>query len=155
MLSMIIAEQTRTTRTPAFWGYPRQLMIIHTIGSYRIPSQKKTKSKLQIKDFAKIANLWILELYTWHAIWSCLIRCANMKWIWQVLWRYRADTILSTEGQMDKDNGPMVPGLYSHHDICCSNEKSYVNFWYHILCKLQIILKKKHSWDSMIIRSMS
>ena len=58
---------TRTTRTPAFWGYPpppndypyhwvilenedtpRRLMITHTIESYWIPSQKKTKSKLQI-----------------------------------------------------------------------------------------------------------
>ena len=40
--------KTRTTRTPAFWGYPRRLMITHTIESYWIPSQKKTKSKLQI-----------------------------------------------------------------------------------------------------------
>ena len=39
---------TRTTRTPAFWGYSRRLMITHTIASYWIPSQKKTKSKLQI-----------------------------------------------------------------------------------------------------------
>ena len=28
---------------------PRRLMITHTIESYWIPSQKKTKSKLQIK----------------------------------------------------------------------------------------------------------
>ena len=35
---------TRTTRTPAFWGYPRRLMITHSIESYWIPSQKKTKS---------------------------------------------------------------------------------------------------------------
>ena len=42
-------KKTRTTRTPAFWGYPpRRLMITHTIESYWIPSQKKTKSKLQI-----------------------------------------------------------------------------------------------------------
>ena len=39
---------TRTTRTPAFWGYPRRLMITHSIESYWIPSQMKTKSKLQI-----------------------------------------------------------------------------------------------------------
>ena len=30
---------TRTTRTPAFWGYPRRLMITHTIESCGIPSQ--------------------------------------------------------------------------------------------------------------------
>ena len=35
--------KTRTTRTPAFWWYPRRLMITHTIESYWIPSQKKTK----------------------------------------------------------------------------------------------------------------
>ena len=64
---------TRTTRTPAFWGYPRRLMITHTIMSYWIPSQNKTKSKLQIL------------YYTRHTHISCLIRCANMKWIRRVL----------------------------------------------------------------------
>ena len=42
----------RTTRMPTFWSYPpippNRLMITHTIESYWIPSQKKTKSKLQI-----------------------------------------------------------------------------------------------------------
>ena len=39
---------------------PRRLMITHTIESYWIPSQKKTKSKLQIfKKIAKISNFWI------------------------------------------------------------------------------------------------
>ena len=41
-------DLTRTTRTPAFWGYPRRLMITHTIEPYWIPSQSKTKSKLHI-----------------------------------------------------------------------------------------------------------
>ena len=35
--------QTRTTRMPAFWGYPRRIMITHTTESNWIPSQKKTK----------------------------------------------------------------------------------------------------------------
>ena len=38
---------TRTTRTPAFWDNPHRLMITHTSGSHQIPSQNKTKSKLQ------------------------------------------------------------------------------------------------------------
>ena len=42
------SNTTTATRTPAFWGYPRHLMITHIIESYWIPSQKKTKSKLQI-----------------------------------------------------------------------------------------------------------
>ena len=51
--------KTRTIRTPAFWGYPRRLMITHTIESYWIPSQKKTKSKLQILKIRQ--NFWILK----------------------------------------------------------------------------------------------
>ena len=39
---------TRTTRTPAFWGYPRRLMITHTIESYSIPSQKNNRSWTEI-----------------------------------------------------------------------------------------------------------
>ena len=47
----------------------RRPMITHTGDSHQIPSQNKTKSKLQIlKNF-----------------WSCLIRCINMKWIQQEL----------------------------------------------------------------------
>ena len=41
-------DATRTTRMPAFWEYPHWPMIIHTIDSYQIPSQNKTKSKLPI-----------------------------------------------------------------------------------------------------------
>ena len=37
-----------------FWEYYRHLMITHTIDSYQIPSQNKTKSKLQILKIAKI-----------------------------------------------------------------------------------------------------
>ena len=62
---------------------PRRLMITHTIESYWIPSQKKTKSKLQILKKSpqfQIFKFWNRH-YTRHTFWSCLIRCANMKWI--------------------------------------------------------------------------
>ena len=36
-------------------------MITHTIESYWIPSQKKTKSSYKFKDIAKISTFWILE----------------------------------------------------------------------------------------------
>ena len=36
------------TRTPAFWDTPHRSMITHTSDSHQIPSQNKTKSKLQI-----------------------------------------------------------------------------------------------------------
>ena len=65
---------------------PCRLMIIHSIESYWIPSQK-TKSKLQIlKNSPKfhICEFWNKH-YTQHTFWSCLIRCANMKWIRRVL----------------------------------------------------------------------
>ena len=36
--------KTRTTRMPAFWGYPRHLMITHTIESCWIPSQTRSNN---------------------------------------------------------------------------------------------------------------
>ena len=63
---------TRTTRTPAFWGYPRRPVITYTIdqvvlnpksilltSSYRIPSQKKVKAE-KLEKFAKNENFRIL-----------------------------------------------------------------------------------------------
>ena len=85
-----------------FWGYPRRLMITHTIESYWIPSKKKTKSKLQNdKDLPKYLN------FETDFIWSTPSKIA---WydvhIWngsdEYCWRYRADTILSTDGQTGK-----------------------------------------------------
>ena len=57
---------TRTTRTPAFWGYPRRLMITHTIESYWIPSQKKKKSKLQILRICQIFQFLNFETNFTH-----------------------------------------------------------------------------------------
>ena len=97
---------TRTTRTSAFWGYPRRLMITHTIESYWIPSQKKTKSKLQIlknRQNFKIFEFWNGH-FTRHTFWSCLIRCANMKWIRWVLLKIQSghDSVhRRTDGQTD------------------------------------------------------
>ena len=50
---LFTSRRTRTTRTPAFWDTPRHPMITHTSDSHQIPSQNKTKSKLQ-----KIAKNW-------------------------------------------------------------------------------------------------
>ena len=45
-------------------------MITHTSGSHQIPSQKKTKSKLQIKKIAKNSNFAILQrtFHTTHVL---------------------------------------------------------------------------------------
>ena len=40
---------------------PRRLMITHTIESYWIPSQKKTKSKLQIQKICQNFKFFNLE----------------------------------------------------------------------------------------------
>ena len=57
-------------------------MITHTGDSHQI--QVKTKQS-QTYKFKKLPNILILEfckqLYMWHAIGNCLIRCENMKWI--------------------------------------------------------------------------
>ena len=54
-----------------------------------IGSQVKTRQSqsYKFKEFAKTFNFWILKKKTcsWHTFWSCLIRCANMKWIRWVL----------------------------------------------------------------------
>ena len=54
-------EQTRTTRTPAFWDTSRRPMITHTSDSHQIPSQNNTKSKLHSLKSAKNSNFEILQ----------------------------------------------------------------------------------------------
>ena len=90
---------------------PRHLMITHTIESYWIPRQKKTKSKLQIKKIRQ--NFKIFEFqnghYTRHTFWSCLIRCANMKLIRWVLLKIQSghDSVhRRTDGQGDTSIPP-------------------------------------------------
>ena len=67
-------------------------MITHTSDSHQISYHKKTKSKLQISK--NLPKIQILEFcnnpYTWHTFWSCLIGCANMKWIRLVLWKIQS-----------------------------------------------------------------
>ena len=61
---------TRSTKMPAFWDTPHHPMITHTSDSHQIPSQNKTKSKLQIKKIAKNSNFDILQetLHTTHLL---------------------------------------------------------------------------------------
>ena len=64
----------------------RRLMITHTIESYWIQVRRRQSQNYKFKEFAKISNVLILNKhYTWLTFWSCLIRCANMKWIRWVL----------------------------------------------------------------------
>ena len=66
---------------------PKPILLTSSSCSYWIPSQNKTKSKLQIYRICQTFNFSNFEkkLYTRHSFWSCLIRCANMKWTRRVL----------------------------------------------------------------------
>ena len=90
------AEQTRTTRTPAFWGYPRRL------------DPKSKEDKVKVTNLKNSPKFQIFEFwnghYTRHTFWSCLIRCANMKWIRWVLLKIQSwhDSVhRRTDGQGD------------------------------------------------------
>ena len=96
-------ERLRSEDTPC------RLMITHTIKSYWIPSQKKTKSKLQIwKICQKFFWFWNGH-YMWHTFWSCLIICAKMKWIRWVLLKIQSghgSVHRRTDGQGDTSIPP-------------------------------------------------
>ena len=76
---------------------PHCLMITHTIESYWFTSQatsllshigsqikRRQSQSYKFQEFANFSNYWILHCAR-HTFWSCLIRCANMKWIRWVL----------------------------------------------------------------------
>ena len=73
---------TRTITTPAcvLRDTPHRPMITHTSDSHQIPSQNKTKSKLQIlKNCQKFKFYFFCKkLYMQHTFWCCLVRCINM-----------------------------------------------------------------------------
>ena len=78
---------TRTTRTPAFWGYPP---LPHDYPYHWVILDPKSKEdKVKVTNLKNSPKLQIFEFwnghYMRHTFWSCLIRCANMKWIRWVL----------------------------------------------------------------------
>ena len=76
-LSTVIARETRTTRTPEFWGYPPPPHDYPYHWVILDPKSKEDKVKFtNLKNSPKFHN--------------------------EYSWRYRADTILSTDRQTDK-----------------------------------------------------
>ena len=116
-------------------------MITHTIASYWIPSQKMTKSKLQILKIRQ--NFWIFEfwngLYTRHTFWSCLIRCANMKWIRWVLLKIQSghDSVhRRTDGRTDRrTDGQGDTSIPPYQLRWSGGYKNLVNSKYHNFIK--------------------
>ena len=99
--------KTRTTRTPAFWGYPQPP---HDYPYYWVildPKSKEDKVKVtNLKNLPKFQKFkfWNKH-YTRHTFWSCLIRCANMKWIRRVLLKIQSghDSVhRRTDGRTDR-----------------------------------------------------
>ena len=92
---------------PAFWGYP---LPPHDYPYYWFildPNSKQDKVKCtNLKNLPKLPILAFWKnLNAWHTFWSCLIRCLNMKWIWQVLWKIQRghDSVhRRTDRQMDR-----------------------------------------------------
>ena len=99
-------EETRTTRTPAFWGYPPPP---HDYPYHWVILDPKSKEdKVKVTNLKKSPKFQIFEFwnghYTRHTFWSCLIRCANMKWIRWVFLKIQSghDSVhRCTDGQTD------------------------------------------------------
>ena len=128
---------TRTTKTFAFWGYPPPP---HDYPYYWVivdPQVKRRQSQsYKVKEFAKIS--FCNKLYKRHTFWSCLIRCANMKWIQQVFLKIQSGhysvhrwtdrlTDRQTDGQTDK-----VKPVYPHFNFVEAGDiiKLYIIFHY-------------------------
>ena len=87
------------------------LMITHTIDSYWIPSQKKTKSKIQIQSICQNFTLLSFEkthLHMQHTFWSCLIGCVNIKRIQQLLLKIQSGHD-SVHRQTDEQGDTSIP----------------------------------------------
>ena len=112
---VIHINRTRTTRTPAFWGYPPPP---HDYPYHWVILDPKSKEdKVKVTSFKNSPKFQIFEFwnghYMRHTFWSCLIRCANMKWIRWVLLKIRSrhDSVhRRTEGQTDgRTDGQVIP----------------------------------------------
>ena len=107
-LFMAWYKTTRTTRTPAFWGYP---LPPHDYPYYWFILDPKSKEdKVKVMNLKNLPKFQIFqfcnELYTQHTFWSCLIRCANMK---RIRWVLCGHNSLSTDGQTDAQTDKVKP----------------------------------------------
>ena len=109
---------TRTTRTPAFWGYPTPPHDYPN--NWVILDPKSKEDKVKVTNLKNSPKFQIFESwnkhYTRHTFWSCLIRCANMKWIrwlWALLKIQSGHDSVHrrTDGQMDKVKPVCPPGV--------------------------------------------
>ena len=125
MHSRYISVATRTTRTPAFWGYPPPP---HDYPYHWVILNPKSKEdKVKVSNLKNSLKFQIFEFWnghsTRHTFWSCLIRCANMKWIRWVFLKIQSghDSVhRRTDGQGDTSIPPYQlswSGGYNNHSI--------------------------------------
>ena len=124
----VATELTRTTRTPAFWGYPPPPhdYPYHWV----ILDPKSKKDQVKVTNFKNSPKFQIFKFwnghYTRHTFWSCLMRCANMKWIRWVLLKIQSghDSVhRRTDGQGDTSIPPFQlrwSGGYNNKIVCLS-----------------------------------
>ena len=102
-----VVVTTRTTRTPSFWGYPPPP---HDYPHHWVILDPKSKEdKVKVTNLKNSPKFQIVEFwnghYTRHTFWSCLIRCANMKWIRWVFLKIQSghDSVhRRTDGRTDR-----------------------------------------------------
>ena len=79
-LERLRSEDTPPPPPPPPHGYPFYWVNL---------DPKSKEDKVKVTNLNNSPNFQIFEFwnkhYTWHTFWSCLIRCANMKWIRRVL----------------------------------------------------------------------
>ena len=110
-----LSVPTGTTRTPAFWGYPPPPHDYPYHGVILDPKSKEDKVK--VTNLKNSPKFQIFEFcnghYMQHTFWSCLIRCANMKWIRWVLLKIQSrhnSVHRRTDGQTDRQTRiPVYP----------------------------------------------
>ena len=105
-LHCFLHRKTRTTRVPAFWGYP---LLPHDYPYYWVILDPKSKQdKVKVTNLKNLPKVQILEFwnkhYTWHTFRSCMIRCVNMKWNQWVLLKIQSghDSVHRLTRQTDK-----------------------------------------------------
>ena len=77
---------------------------------------KSKDDKVKVTNFTNSPKFQIFEFwnghYTRHTFWSCLIRCANMKWIRWVLLKIQSghDSVhRRTDGRTDRRTDKVIP----------------------------------------------
>ena len=111
---------------PAFWGYPP---LPHDCPyDWVILDSKSKEDKVKVTNLKNLPKFWN-KLYTRHTFQSCLIRCANMKWIQQASLKIQSGHDL-VHRQTDGQGETSIPPFQLHWN------GGYKNAWYVTTTKL-------------------